>query len=127
MKCGNLILAEKGSFFYIQQAINNEIKADFCQAHGQATGMGYVSDGFVYSCITRLLKTYFAIGSFKLLDIPWWCYAIAALLGVTAWRVWKKPSLGLLIGYTFLILAETVLIRKPFSNGRNPQARPVVR
>ena len=33
---------------------------------------------------------------------------------MTAWRVWKKPSLGLLIGYTVLILAETVLIRKPF-------------
>jgi glycopeptide antibiotics resistance protein len=48
------------------------------------------------------------------LDIPWWYYAIAALLGVTAWRVWKKPSLGSLIGYAFLILAETVLIRKPF-------------
>jgi glycopeptide antibiotics resistance protein len=59
---------------------------------------------------------------FKLLDIPWWCYAIAALLGVTAWRVWKKPSLGLLIGYTFLILAETVLIRKPFSGQHfNPE------
>ena len=51
---------------------------------------------------------------FKLLDIPWWYYAIATLLGVTAWRVWKKPSLGLLLGYAFLILAETVLIRKPF-------------
>lgn len=51
---------------------------------------------------------------FGLLDIPWWYYAIAALLGVTAWQVWKKPSLGLLIGYAFLILAETVLIRKPF-------------
>lgn len=49
-----------------------------------------------------------------LLDVPWWCYAIATLLGVTAWRVWKKPSLGLLVGYVFLILAETVLIRKPF-------------
>ena len=48
------------------------------------------------------------------MDIPWWCYAIAALLGVAAWRVWKKPSLGLLVGYAFLILAETVLIRKPF-------------
>ncbi|MCH3919885.1 MAG: VanZ family protein [Sphaerochaeta sp.] len=34
---------------------------------------------------------------------------------MTAWRVRKKPSLGLLIGYTFLILAETVLIRKPFA------------
>ena len=33
---------------------------------------------------------------------------------MTAWRVWKKPSLGLLLGYAFLILAETVLIRKPF-------------
>ena len=52
---------------------------------------------------------------FKLLDIPWWYYAIAALLGVTAWRLWKRPSLGLLVGYAFLILAETVLIRKPFS------------
>ena len=48
------------------------------------------------------------------MDIPWWYYAIATLLGVTAWRVWKKPSLGLLLGYAFLILAETVLIRKPF-------------
>lgn len=51
---------------------------------------------------------------FKLLDIPWWCYAIATLLGVIAWRVRGKISLGLLIGYAFLILAETVLIRKPF-------------
>ena len=51
---------------------------------------------------------------FKLLDIPWWYYAIAILLGVFAWWLWKKPSLGLLIGYAFLILTETVLIRKPF-------------
>jgi glycopeptide antibiotics resistance protein len=28
--------------------------------------------------------------------------------------LWKRPSLGLLVGYAFLILAETVLIRKPF-------------
>lgn len=48
------------------------------------------------------------------MDIPWWYYAIATLLGVVAWRLWKKPSLGLLVGYAFLILAETVLIRKPF-------------
>ena len=33
---------------------------------------------------------------------------------MAAWRIWKKPSLGFLIGYSFLILAETVLIRKPF-------------
>ena len=51
---------------------------------------------------------------FKLLDIPWWYYTIATLLGVAAWRLWKRPSLGLLVGYAFLILAETVLIRKPF-------------
>ena len=48
------------------------------------------------------------------MDIPWWYYAIAVLLGATAWRVWKKPSLGLLVGYAFFILAETVLIRKSF-------------
>ncbi len=51
---------------------------------------------------------------FGLLDIPWWYYAIAVLLCVAVWGIWKKPSLGLLIGYSFLILAETVLIRKPF-------------
>ncbi len=28
--------------------------------------------------------------------------------------MWKKLCLGLLIGYAFLILVETVLIRKPF-------------
>ena len=33
---------------------------------------------------------------------------------MAAWRLWKRPSLGLLLGYAFLILAETVLIRKPF-------------
>lgn len=51
---------------------------------------------------------------FGLLDIPWWYYAIATLLGVAAWRLWKRLSLGMLVGYAFLILAETVLIRKPF-------------
>jgi len=41
---------------------------------------------------------------------------------VVAWRVWKRPSLGLLVGYAFLILAETVLIRKPFSGQHfNPE------
>jgi len=39
---------------------------------------------------------------------------VAAFLGVAGWRLWKRPSLGMLIGYAFLILAETVLIRKPF-------------
>ena len=48
------------------------------------------------------------------MDIPLWYYVIAVVIGVAAWRVWKKPSLGLLIGYILLILVETVLIRKPF-------------
>ena len=30
------------------------------------------------------------------------------------WRVWIKASLGVLAGFAFLVLAETVLIRKPF-------------
>ena len=51
---------------------------------------------------------------FRLLDISWLYYAIAVLLCVVVWRTWKKLSLGLLIGYSFLILTETVLIRKPF-------------
>ncbi len=34
---------------------------------------------------------------------------------MAVWKIWKKPSLGLLIGYAFLLLAETVLIRKPFT------------
>lgn len=33
---------------------------------------------------------------------------------MAVWKICKKPSLGLLIGYAFLLLAETVLIRKPF-------------
>ena len=51
---------------------------------------------------------------FGLLDIPWWYYAVAVLLCVAVWRIWKKLSLGILAGYAFLILTETVLIRKPF-------------
>ncbi len=50
---------------------------------------------------------------FGLLDIPWWYYAIAALIGAVVWKTWRWES-GLLAGYAFLILAETVLIRKPF-------------
>ena len=40
---------------------------------------------------------------------------MAVLLFVAVWRIWKKLSLGILAGYAFLILAETVLIRKPFT------------
>ena len=48
------------------------------------------------------------------MDIPWWYYAIAIFLGVAAWRVRGRIALGLVVGYAFLILAETVLIWKPF-------------
>ena len=41
---------------------------------------------------------------------------------MTAWRVWKKPIIGLLTGYSVLLLAETVLIRKSFSGQHfNPE------
>lgn len=33
---------------------------------------------------------------------------------MAVWGIWKKPSLGLLIGYFFLILAKTLLMRKTF-------------
>ena len=51
---------------------------------------------------------------FRLLDIPWFYYAIAALLGVVIWRLWRWEG-GALTGYYVLLLAETVLIRKPFT------------
>ena len=49
---------------------------------------------------------------FRVLDIPWWYYGIAVVIGLVIgiWR--RKPSLGMLVGYCFLILAETVLIRR---------------
>lgn len=50
---------------------------------------------------------------FRLLDIPWWYYAIAVLIGAAVWKAWRWEG-GLLAGYMFLVLVETVLIRKPF-------------
>ena len=47
------------------------------------------------------------------MDIPWWYYAVAVLIGVVVGRTWRWKG-GLLAGYMFLVLAETVLIRKPF-------------
>ena len=38
---------------------------------------------------------------------------IAAAIGIII-GLWKKPTLGILAGYAFLLLAETVLIRDPF-------------
>ena len=54
---------------------------------------------------------------------PWWYYAIVVLFCAVSWRTWKKPSLGLLVGYSVLILVETVLIRKPFV-GQHFQPKP---
>ena len=34
---------------------------------------------------------------------------------MVAWTIWKRLSLGLLVGYAVLSLAETVLIRKSFT------------
>lgn len=50
----------------------------------------------------------------RLLEIPWWYFIIAAAIGIIV-GLWKKPSFGILAGYTFLLLAETVLIRTPFT------------
>ena len=51
---------------------------------------------------------------FGLLDIPWWYYAIAAVIGLAVWKCWRWEG-GLLAGYAFLVLAETVFIRKAFA------------
>ena len=48
---------------------------------------------------------------FRLLDIPWWYYAIAVLIGAAVWKAWRWEG-GLLAGYMFLVFAETVLIRR---------------
>lgn len=50
----------------------------------------------------------------KALDIPWWYYLISLLIVVLVARGWRWEG-GLLVGYAFLVLAETVLIRKPFT------------
>ena len=48
------------------------------------------------------------------MDIPWWYFLISILIALVIWCVWKKPYLGILIGYSFLIFTETILIRTPF-------------
>lgn len=47
------------------------------------------------------------------MDIPWWYFIIAAVISIVV-GLWKKPGLGILAGYTSLLFAETVLIRKLF-------------
>ena len=47
------------------------------------------------------------------MDIPWWNYGIAVVIGTVVWKAWRWEG-GLLVAYMFLVLAETVLIRKSF-------------
>jgi hypothetical protein len=48
------------------------------------------------------------------LDIPWWFYLIAAAIGLAVWKCWRWEG-GLLTAYAFLILTETMFIRKAFA------------
>lgn len=57
------------------------------------------------------------------MDIPWWYFIIATVIGIVI-RVWKKPSLGLFAAYSFILLAATVLIRQPFE-GTHFQPAPL--
>ena len=50
----------------------------------------------------------------KLMDIPLQYFIIAAAIGIVV-GLRKKPSLGILAAYAFLLLVETVLIRKTFT------------
>lgn len=50
---------------------------------------------------------------FNLVDIPIWCYAIALVISGVVWKIWRL-DMGLLVGYLFLVLCATVLIRTPF-------------
>lgn len=47
---------------------------------------------------------------FKLLDIPWWNYGIAVVIGAVVWKAWRW-EVGLLVGYAFILLTETVFAR----------------
>ena len=50
---------------------------------------------------------------FDALDIPFYYYLIAIGLGIVI-GLWKKEwRIGVLVGYIFFILTETVLVRKP--------------
>ena len=47
------------------------------------------------------------------MDIPLIYYAVTVIATGTVWLFTKKFSIGLLAGYTFFIIAETILIRTP--------------
>lgn len=48
------------------------------------------------------------------MDISWWFYAIAIVIGLVVWKTWRWEG-GMLVGYAFLVLAETLLIRHSFT------------
>lgn len=48
------------------------------------------------------------------MDISWRYYAVAIVLGVVVWKTWRWEG-GMLVGYAFLVLVETLLIRRASS------------
>ena len=52
---------------------------------------------------------------FNLIDIPWWYFLIAAGIVIVLTIGTRKLSFSLLVGYMFLVFADTVLIRTPGS------------
>lgn len=48
---------------------------------------------------------------FRIIDIPWWYFLIAAGIVIVLVIATRKLVFSLLIGYMFLVLADTVLIR----------------
>ncbi len=52
---------------------------------------------------------------FRIIDIPWWYFLVAAGIVIVLVIATRKLSLPLLAGYMFLVLADTVLIRTPGS------------
>ena len=48
---------------------------------------------------------------FRIIDIPWWYFVIAAGIVIVLVIATRKLAFSLLVGYMFLVLADTVLIR----------------
>lgn len=48
---------------------------------------------------------------FKVINLPWWYYLIALVIGLVVWKTWRWEG-GLLVGYVLLVIAETVLFRR---------------
>jgi Na+-translocating ferredoxin:NAD+ oxidoreductase RnfD subunit len=123
MKYVNVILAEKGSFSYTQQALNNKIQADSCQAQGPAADKGRVSNDFACLCIMGFRKTHFAIGSsltsFLLLQSIFWASGlqIATESGI---KGVADPLTALLSG-SFLF-AAFFMITDPVSSSQTTDA-----